>query len=462
MFQFCPRGQYGVQILLCPLVGEHEVWQRILALFIGGAGCVLKDKQAVHPTCGSGFLPVNLLHACLHLCQHGREVSPCLLHFQFSRQDFLCHPTTHCGKHIKATGYIPTGGIVVDINHLVQHLGIRHIALWHQVNLHMACHLELRTDACLLFAHFIEIPPNLCQRLLVLQQATDRQTRLLNLIVDLEDGEVVWLTKQEGYRIEHLIIELTHLVIFADFIGNDQGITQLFGLVCAKGNRLQPHHCAEVTPQFLGTGIVPARTEERVAELHVLVVQKIGIVVFRGHDFFDFIKHLLAIFSVVGLRLLPRDECLGNGKVGAVPARHPLTHCMAQPFNGLTQAVLFYLPHHAVKVHVDELQVEVGSDERREVGIVVLFVDMEELKTLSGHDGKAVTSQRILNGIQCFQLEGIDDVVRCETPLFLQAATFPAQFVLTFLDLQDEVALLWCQANVLVVVGVATEELIVL
>ena len=137
--------------------------------------------------------------------------------------------------------------------------------------------LELRTDARLIFAHFIERQPQSSHCLFVLQQFLNRQTRLLHLIIDLQNGQVVGLAKQERHGFEELCIDLAHLDVFTDCICHSQRIGQLFGLIGAEGHMLQPHHCTEVATQRVVAGVVATRTEERVAKFHITIVEEIGI-----------------------------------------------------------------------------------------------------------------------------------------------------------------------------------------
>ena len=74
------------------------------------------------------------------------------------------------------------------------------------------------------------------------------------------------------------------------------------------------------------------------------------------------------------------------------PGKHLLSF-LAELLQQRHQLLLFHLAQHAVEIEVVELQVEVGGDESRELMVVVLLVDMEQLLVLGGHDGKAVVAQ---------------------------------------------------------------------
>ena len=74
--------------------------------------------------------------------------------------------------------------------------------------------------------------------------------------------------------------------------------------------------------------------------------------------------------------------------------------------------LLFHLAQQAVEVHVEELQIEVGGDERREVVIVVALVDVEQLLVLVGHDGEAVGTECVHQPlVGFFELPGVDEIV---------------------------------------------------
>ena len=255
--------------------------------------------------------------------------------------------------------------------------------------------LELRTNSGLIFADFIEIFLYRSQCFLVFQQLFQGNSRFLHLVVNLQDGQVVGFSEQEGHRLEQLCIALAKVAIFADFIGQNECVAQLCGLVGTEGHVLQPHHRAEVVAERVGAGVVASRTEERVGEFGRLIVEKFRKIVFRALNFADFIENLLFILRVGNLRSLTRDECLGNGEIGLVPVAGACLHRLAELFQGLPKPVLLHFAHHAVEIEVEKLQIEVGGDKRRKVAVVVLLIDVEKLHLPPGNDGEAVFAERL-------------------------------------------------------------------
>ena len=314
------------------------------------------------------------------------------MHTQLTCQDLFGHTCPHGSKHVESAGCVTSRGIALGINHLVHHLAIGHVALGHEVDLHVARAFKLRTDASLCFAHFIEFIPHLSQCFLVLQQFLKWQSTLLHHVIHLHNRQIVGLAEEERHGFEQLCIDYLQFAVFPDFIGQEQGIAQLLGFIGTKRHVLQPHHSAEVTAQRVVAGVVATRAEQRVAKHSVAIVEKLRERVLRTLNFPDFIEDLLLVCIVVNDGLLTCDEGFGNGEVGIIPTCGMFLHCMAELLHGLRESMLLHLAHHAVEIHVEKLQVEVGRDKRREVAVVILLVDMEQLYLLSRHDGKAVTS----------------------------------------------------------------------
>ena len=109
---------------------------------------------------------------------------------------------------------------------------------------------------------------------LVFQQFFDGQPDFLNFVIDLQNGEVVGLAKQEGHRLEKLLINVAQFIAFSNDIGENQGVLQLLELFGAKRNVLQPHHRTEITTEGFVARVVASRTEERIGKFHESIVEK--------------------------------------------------------------------------------------------------------------------------------------------------------------------------------------------
>ena len=142
VFQLCPRGEGGVQVLLLPLLCLHEVG-------VTGVG-VVHVGQRGNPSFGDSLVPTNLLHALLHLREHGFERLPTRVVVLLVDEDSFGGSASERCEDVEATGNGALGGFVIRIDHLVQHLGVGLVALGHEVDFVGAGGLELRTDARLL------------------------------------------------------------------------------------------------------------------------------------------------------------------------------------------------------------------------------------------------------------------------------------------------------------------------
>ena len=133
-------------------------------------------------------------------------------------------------------------------------------------------------------------------------------------------------------------------------------------------------------------------------------------------NFADFIENLLLKLVVSDLRLSACDECLGNREISLIPTRRLTFHRPTEAFDGLSKPVLLHFAHHTVEIKVEKLQVEIGGDKRREIGIVVFLINVEKLDFPPGNNGKTIATERVFElRVERFELEGIQDVVSAKT-----------------------------------------------
>ena len=69
---------------------------------------------------------------------------------------------------------------------------------------------------------------------------------------------------------------------------------------------------------------------------------------------------------------------------------------LAELFEHWEELLLFDVAQQTIEIEVVELQVEVGGHEAGHVGIVVLFIEVEQLLMLGRHDGEAFPGQLLL------------------------------------------------------------------
>ena len=312
VFQFSPRGQRGVQVLLLPLLGLHEVG-------IVGVG-VVHVGQRVDPSFGNRLVPTDLLHAHLHLLERGLEFLPASVFVLLVDEDSFGGGATERGEDVESAGHVALGGSILRINHFVQHLGVGLVTLRHQIDFVGAGILELGTYARLLLGYLLNGLPHLVVVFLARDDAFCVFPRLLHLVVDLQDGDIVGLAHQEGDGFEEGVIQLLDARVAANGFGHKECRLELRLDIGAEVHVLKPHHRAEVALDSLGTGVVAAWAEERIAVHHILIAQEVGISVLGTHDAVDFVLHHTAVFIGNGGRAFTRDECLGDGEIGLIVA----------------------------------------------------------------------------------------------------------------------------------------------
>ena len=442
VFQLGPRGKGGVQVFLLPLLRLHEVG-------VTGVG-VVHVGQRGNPSFGDSLVPTNLLHALLHLREHRFERLPTrVVVLLVDEYSFGGSASERC-EDVEATGNGALGGFVIRIDHLVQHLGVGLVALGHEVDLVGAGGLELRTDARLLLGGLLDGCTHLGKVFLARNDGLGGLSRLLQLVVDLQDGDVVGLAHQEGDGFEEGVVEFLDARVAAHNLGHEQRRLELLFLVGSEVHTLQPHHGAEVAFDFLGTGVMAARSVERIGVFHILVVKELGIVVLGVHHLADFVVHHLCVIGVYGRSRLAIDEGCCDGEIGLVElARglHRFAHGRGEMLVELdgeqvddgVELLFLNAAQHVVEIEVVELQIEVGGHKRRKVAVVVLLVDVEELYLVPWHDGEAVLSERRLQlGLEGGELVGVQKVVDIHQLTALRVEVLLAQLLLASLYLGDE------------------------
>ena len=253
MFQFGPGSQGAVQLLLVPFGCQHEVG----SLFT----CLVDRLQGRQPACRNRLVPVDGVHACLHLLHHGFKSLPFLSLFY---EQLFGSAYAHCGHHVETFGNRAQCLLRVVVDHLLQHLGIGLIALWHDAHLVPAGMLELRTQARLLFRHLVDSAVS----------SSEVVGRFLHDLPCLHDAHVVGATHQPGQRFADVIIELGEQGRFADSLGQNAHLGHVCEIIGLEGNGLQPHHRAEVALQTVIACIVATWTEQAVGELCIRIAQE--------------------------------------------------------------------------------------------------------------------------------------------------------------------------------------------
>ena len=322
---------------------------------------------------------------------------------------FSCR-NAHSGKDVEPRGHSALGGRTFVVDHLLQHLGIRLIALGHHTYLVMARFLELRTDTRLLIANLFQRRDNLTHRLVVAQQlAQVLNARLRHFCLHVQHAQVVGLSHEEGDEVVQLVVLSLQRLIVIQHIGHDDGLIHLVGIVHAHRGALQPHHTTEVALQRIRAAVVPTRTVQTVGIrdfAHIVHQQLAGTVHSLHHACY---LPLLQVLSHAALYRLSRKQVPGNvvelhvtigstrevAVVGCpcIDLAHSLKHVVREVGHQRHQMLLLQFAQHAVEVEVIELQEEVGGDKRGEALVVVLLIDVEQLFVLCRHNGKALVCQ---------------------------------------------------------------------
>ena len=73
--------------------------------------------------------------------------------------------------------------------------------------------------------------------------------------------------------------------------------------------------------------------------------------------------------------------------------QHGIYHILCIFCHKWQQLILLEFSQHAVDVKMIKLQVEVGSYETGEIGVVVPLVDVEQLRGVRGHDSESLFSK---------------------------------------------------------------------
>ena len=141
-------------------------------------GACSKNLKCLHPLSGSGLTPINLAHALLHLVEVRQELLP--LGLLFFQNLFGCG-NAHSSHNVDTLRNTALCRIAVVVDHLLQHLGIGLVALWHNINLVMAGLLELRAYASLFVAYLVKHLGKLGYLLVIVQQFVHRHSCLINL-----------------------------------------------------------------------------------------------------------------------------------------------------------------------------------------------------------------------------------------------------------------------------------------
>ena len=170
-------------------------------------------------------MPIDLLHALLHLTQGSHETIPLPGFLQLFQQDALCRLHSHRCHHVETLRQGALGGNIVIVHHLLQHLTVRHIALWQEVDLIRTGVFELRTDTRLLLSQCLDLTTQLSHRLLVLHQFTGLAP--LHQFIHLHDGDIVRRTEEPRHGFKQLLVQSTHLGISRCEFSQHEGCLQL-------------------------------------------------------------------------------------------------------------------------------------------------------------------------------------------------------------------------------------------
>ena len=445
MLQLCPRGEHGVKVLTVPFGCEHEV--RHVQLRIA----VAQGTERAHPLGGDGLVPVDLLHALLHLQERGLEAFPLVL---LVHEDLLGLRHDHRCEEVETLRCSALSGLAVVVDHLLKHFGIGLVALGHDIDLVVAGPFVFRTDTRLLVADLVELGGDLGDGLVVVDEVFHLQTGLIDLGHHLCQTKVVGLAHEVGDEVVQYLVVLLRLLVEFQRTGLLHGGQYLVVVLQSEGGGLQPHHTTEVTLELLAAGIVTTRTEEAVGELHLLVVlHEIAGAVLGSHDFLNFLDvdgtflravDIIASEQLVG-DVVESDIVLGYLVDLIVEARPPfhivqqLVHVAGESNHQGQQLVLLQLAQHAVEIEMIELQVEVGGHEAGEVGIVVLLVDLEELVQVGGHDAETVFAQLLAElRVELLELRGVGEVQHVDTQTWSNLEVLLFELVLTLLHAFDE------------------------
>ena len=143
------------------------------------------------PLVGDVGLPVDLEHAVLHPAEVLGILVPASCFVEFLEQQTLSTAHADGGQHVETLGCGALRGHVLVVHHLLQHLAVGHITLRHEVDLIPTGGQEFRYDACLLLRHLLNIFAHTLGQLFAGEDVRQARSRLLDLFVHLQDGDIV-------------------------------------------------------------------------------------------------------------------------------------------------------------------------------------------------------------------------------------------------------------------------------
>ena len=125
---------------------------------------------------------------------------------------------------------------------------------------------------------------------------------------------------------------------------------------------------------------------------------------------------------------------MSNGKIGGIAlcgithrafgsfrlGHHLGVELLAVVGHYLVHLALFHLAQHVVEIHVESLQVDVGSNKAGELVIVIVLIDVEQLFLIVGDNGKSILNQSIGERFWHIRhLHGVGQIVEVGRPSWL-------------------------------------------
>ena len=263
------------------------------------------------------------------------------------------------------------------------------------------------------------------------------------------------LAHQEGNEFVNLFVVLAGSRGLLQSESHHHGLLYFDVVVETHRCCLQPHHSAEIAFQGVAAGVMASGAEQTVGEYNVahIVHQYATAVVYCLQTLVDFLL-LCAIVSgilhgLAGKQVQSHIKELsvapGNATLFAVIRRtlvvglHDVSHLFREFRHQWQQMIFLQLAEHAVDIEVVQLQIEVGSHKAGEVAVVVLLVDVEQLRVVRRHNGKSLFGQVLTEcRVEVLQLLRVQQVVHVHTQTFFHFEILLHQLILAFFQTLHE------------------------
>ena len=399
MFQLCPWSQARVEVLTCPSIRVHIVRIALVA--------ILQRNQTLEPLVVHRQIPfVELRELILHLFRLLVIVAPqwrIIIYILYNIVSFFC---TESREHIQSwwEWFV---AVCLWVIHITQHLTIRGIALWHEVNLiftTILSNLRLHTIALLEEVHQERIER---LQLTCINKVVHRLVILLSEVIsNIEHRYIIYHTHEEIQCLIHFLTgQLTVLLQRIHEVCHHRRILHRCLVLTTEGASLQPHHRTEVTLLSLRTSVVPTRCKEVICKIQFTIWHHRWWTHLQGINILQLALYILLIRLRNLSGLITCKEHIANCKESSIIFSHIFdfrSWSLSSYFDSLAIHLYTYVVNtlhkfmslnhlqYIAEIHVECLQIHVCSHKAWHTIIVVLLVDVKQLLVFCRNDDEVV------------------------------------------------------------------------